>query len=67
VLEFADVNIERCAARMIALERVGEGLLVDDLTPGDVDEQNILDVDRAQRRVIVALSSRPCLSLNSIS
>src|SRR5260221_7772244 len=23
---------------MIALERVGEGLLVDDLTPGDVDE-----------------------------
>src|SRR5260370_32689322 len=38
VLEFADINIERCAAQMIALERVGEGLLVDDLTPGDVDE-----------------------------
>ena len=38
MLEFADINIERCAAQMIALERVGEGLLVDDLTPGDVDE-----------------------------
>jgi hypothetical protein len=35
---FAEINIERCAAQMIALERVGEGLLVDDLTPGDVDE-----------------------------
>src|SRR5262245_38001470 len=38
VLELADIDIERCAAQMIALERVGEGLLVDDLTPGDVDE-----------------------------
>jgi hypothetical protein len=28
---------------------------------------NILDVDRAQRRAIVAVSSRFCLSLNSIS
>ena len=38
VLEFADINIERCAAQMIALERVGKRLLVDDLTPGNVDE-----------------------------
>src|SRR5215471_16399505 len=38
MLEFADINIKRCAAQMIALERVGEGLLVDDLTPRDVDE-----------------------------
>ena len=38
MLEFADINIKRCAAQMIALKRVGEGLLVDDLTPGDVDE-----------------------------
>src|SRR5271170_7931432 len=38
VLEFTDINIERRAAQMIALERVGEGLLVDDLAPGHVDE-----------------------------
>src|SRR6516162_8444932 len=38
MLEFADINIERCAAQMIALERVGKSLLVDDLTPGNVDE-----------------------------
>src|SRR6476661_6519489 len=38
VLEFAGINIERGAAQMIVLERVGQGLLVDDLTPGDVDE-----------------------------
>src|SRR5215471_7560866 len=38
VLEFTNINIERRAAQMIALEGVGEGLLVDDLAPGDVDE-----------------------------
>ena len=38
VFEFADINVECCAAQMITLERVGEGVLVDDLTPGDVDE-----------------------------
>src|SRR6516165_182930 len=38
VLEFTDIDIERRTAQMIALERVGEGLLVDDLAPGDVDE-----------------------------
>ena len=26
MLEFADINIERCAAQMIALESVGEAL-----------------------------------------
>src|SRR5258708_38017481 len=36
VLEFTDINIESPAARMITPQRVGEGLLIDDLTPGDV-------------------------------
>ena len=38
VLEFTDIDIERRAAQTIALEGVGEGFLVDDLAPGDVDE-----------------------------
>jgi len=38
LLEFADIDIERNAAQAIALQRVGERILVDDLAAGDVDE-----------------------------
>ena len=38
MLEFTDINIESCAAQMIALKGVGERLLVDDLAPCDIDE-----------------------------
>src|SRR6202040_4126893 len=37
-LEFADIDIERRAAQVIALQRVEKGILVDDLATGDVDQ-----------------------------
>src|ERR1700730_14991584 len=37
-LEFADIDIERRSAQKMALQRVEKGVLVDDLTSGDVDE-----------------------------
>src|SRR6516165_1829078 len=38
MFEFADIDIEHDAAQMIALKRVGQGLLVNDLAACDVDE-----------------------------
>src|SRR5689334_22019952 len=38
VLEFADIDVERRASQMVALQRVGQRLLVDNLTPGHIDE-----------------------------
>src|ERR1700730_8612369 len=40
--EFADIDIERSAAQMIALHRVEKGVLVHDLASGDVDEHATL-------------------------
>jgi hypothetical protein len=34
-LEFADIDVERRAAQMIALQRVGKSFLVDDLSASD--------------------------------
>jgi MFS family permease len=41
-LEFADIDIERHAAQVIALQRVEKGILVDDLATGDVDQHAAL-------------------------
>src|SRR5262249_18328680 len=37
-LEFADIDVERSASKMTALQRVKERILIDDLAPGDVDQ-----------------------------
>src|ERR1700693_3435221 len=57
VLEFADINIERGAAQMIAPERLGEGLLVDDLAPRDIDEH----APRLHRGKAVLVEETGCL------
>src|SRR5215471_17394664 len=38
MLEFADIDVEPDAAQVIALERAGERLLVDNLAARDIDE-----------------------------
>src|ERR1700692_835818 len=57
VLEFADIDIEGRTAQMIALERIDEGLLVDDLAPGDVDEH----APRLHRGKTVLVEETGCL------
>src|SRR3954449_4963701 len=37
-LAFADIDIQRRAAQMVALERAEERVLIDDLAPRDVDQ-----------------------------
>ena len=39
MLEFPDIDIENDAAQVIALEGISERILVDDLAPGDIDEE----------------------------
>jgi hypothetical protein len=38
VLELPDIDIEHDAVQVIAFKRISEGILVDDLAPGDIDE-----------------------------
>src|SRR5215207_8055071 len=38
VLEFTDIDVKDGATQMIALEHISEGILIDDLPAGDVDE-----------------------------
>src|SRR5229473_4017939 len=57
VLEFTDINIESCAAQVIVLERLGEGPLVDDLAPGDVDDH----APRLHRGKAIRVEEAGCL------
>ena len=41
-LEFANIDIERGAAQVIAVQRIEKGILVDDLATGNVDQHAAL-------------------------
>src|ERR1051325_2503307 len=57
MLELADIDIERGAAQMAPVERIGERVLVDDLAARDVDEDAALS---HQRKALLVEKAR-CL------